>query len=155
MPKSEGEPLEYPNFKKMSDTLTLAFADSNREVYGMVTDVRFSGSTCVSLLTFGRKIYVANVGDSRAILIKAGSDDPKENCTGVPISRDHKPDDLDEAKVIHACGGRIDTYRDQNGAPIGPKRVWLKNEDIPGLAMTRSFGDGTAARVGVNAVPEI
>jgi len=33
--------------------------------------------------------------------------------------------------------------------------VWLKNEDIPGLAMTRSFGDATAARVGVNAIPEI
>lgn len=34
-------------------------------------------------------------------------------------------------------------------------RVWLKNEDIPGLAMTRSFGDGTAAKVGVTAIPEI
>lgn len=33
--------------------------------------------------------------------------------------------------------------------------MWLKNEDIPGLAMSRSFGDATAARVGVNAVPEI
>lgn len=33
--------------------------------------------------------------------------------------------------------------------------MWLKNEDIPGLAMTRSFGDATAARVGVNAIPEI
>jgi len=80
MPKAEGEPLEYPNFTKMKDTLTLAFADSNREVYGIVTDVRFSGSTCVSLLTFGRKIYVANVGDSRAILIKAANTaDPKNS----------------------------------------------------------------------------
>jgi serine/threonine protein phosphatase PrpC len=34
-------------------------------------------------------------------------------------------------------------------------RVWLKHEDTPGLAMTRSFGDSTACRVGVNAVPEI
>ena len=38
---------------------------------------------------------------------------------------------------------------------MGPERVWLKNEDIPGLAMSRSFGDQVAARVGVNAVPEI
>ena len=37
---------------------------------------------------------------------------------------------------------------------LGPLRVWLKNEDIPGLAMTRSFGDAVAARVGVTAVPE-
>ena len=35
-------------------------------------DVRFSGSTCVSIITYGNKIYVANVGDSRAILIRKG-----------------------------------------------------------------------------------
>lgn len=34
-------------------------------------------------------------------------------------------------------------------------RVWLKHEDIPGLAMSRSFGDSMACRVGVNAIPEI
>ena len=33
--------------------------------------------------------------------------------------------------------------------------MWLKNEDIPGLAMSRSFGDQVACRVGVNAVPEV
>jgi hypothetical protein len=31
--------------------------------------------------------------------------------------------------------------------------VWLKNEDIPGLAMSRSFGDEVASRVGVIAEP--
>jgi serine/threonine protein phosphatase PrpC len=34
-------------------------------------------------------------------------------------------------------------------------RVWLKNENLPGLAMSRSFGDSTACKVGVNAIPEI
>jgi hypothetical protein len=29
------------------------------------------------------------------------------------------------------------------------------HEDIPGLAMSRSFGDQAAAEVGVNAIPEI
>ena len=71
VPSEEGKPLDYPDFNKLHKTMTTAFADTNREVYGMVTDVRFSGSTCVSVLTFGRKIYVSNVGDSRAILIKA------------------------------------------------------------------------------------
>jgi serine/threonine protein phosphatase PrpC len=32
-------------------------------------------------------------------------------------------------------------------------RVWLKTDDIPGLAMTRSFGDEVAARVGVTCEP--
>ena len=76
-------------------------------------------------------------------------------CLVRSLSRDHKPDDPDEARVIHANNGRIDSYRDQLGNQIGPMRVWLKNEDIPGLAMTRSFGDAMAARVGVNALPEI
>ena len=76
-------------------------------------------------------------------------------CTARALSRDHKPDDPEEAKVINGKNGRIDSYRDQLGNQIGPMRVWLKNEDIPGLAMTRSFGDAIAARVGVNAVPEI
>jgi len=70
------------------------------------------------------------------------------------LSRDHKPDDKLEAEVIINSGGRIDSYRDPHGNALGPLRVWLKNEDIPGLAMTRSFGDMMAARVGVTAIPE-
>ena len=71
------------------------------------------------------------------------------------MTRDHKPCDPDEARHIEACEGRIDTYRDHQGNPLGPLRVWLKHEDIPGLAMTRSFGDAIACKVGVNAIPEI
>jgi len=37
----------------------------------------------------------------------------------------------------------------------GPKRVWLKNKPVPGLAMTRSIGDMAASSVGVTAEPEI
>ena len=36
----------------------------------------------------------------------------------------------------------------------GPLRVWLKNENLPGLAMTRSVGDSIAASVGVTWEPE-
>ena len=42
-----------------------------------------------------------------------------------------------------------------HGNPLGPLRVWHLKEDIPGLAMTRSFGDNAAAQVGVIATPEI
>ena len=34
----------------------------------------FSGSTCVSLLIFSRKLFIGNVGDSRAIIIKFNSE---------------------------------------------------------------------------------
>jgi len=144
----------YPSPDVMSTVFLKAFEQSNKEVYSMVSDVRFSGSTCVSVLTYGRKIYCPNVGDSRAIMIRANPGNPS-TCTAIALSRDHKPDDKDENAVILANNGRVDSYRDQLGNQIGPMRVWLKHEDIPGLAMSRSFGDSTAARVGVNAVPEI
>jgi serine/threonine protein phosphatase PrpC len=38
---------------------------------------------------------------------------------------------------------------------MGPARVWLKDQDIPGLAMSRSFGDEVAASAGTIAHPEI
>lgn len=37
----------------------------------MPQDTRYSGSTCVSVMTLGRKLYIANVGDSRGIVIKS------------------------------------------------------------------------------------
>jgi serine/threonine protein phosphatase PrpC len=69
-----------------------------------------SGSTCVSLLTYGRKIFIANVGDSRAIIARCliGSDQVSADA----LTNDHKPDDPNEAKVILANNGRIDSYRD-------------------------------------------
>ena len=78
------------------------------------TDIRFSGSTCVSVLTYGKRLYVANVGDSRAILIKASST-TDTHPQAVAMSRDHKPDDPIEAKVILENNGRIDSYRDEHG----------------------------------------
>ena len=111
---------------------------------------------------------MANVGDSRAIIIKQDPVDSKRKCSSFfsalhlildciarSLTRDHKPDDPEELKVIIAAGGRVDSYRDSQGKKVGPERVWLKHEDIPGLAMSRSFGDQVACRVGVNAVPEI
>jgi serine/threonine protein phosphatase PrpC len=62
---------EFPDSAIVNLALTKAFAESNQEVYKMVSDVRFSGSTCTSMITYGRKVYVANVGDSRTVLIKS------------------------------------------------------------------------------------
>jgi serine/threonine protein phosphatase PrpC len=37
----------------------------------------------------------------------------------------------------------------------GVYRVWLPNEDSPGLAMARAFGDFCLKSFGVNSVPEV
>lgn len=39
--------------------------------------------------------------------------------------------------------------------PIGPPRVWLRDVNLPGLCMTRSFGDNVGASVGVIDKPEV
>ena len=60
-----------------------------------------------------------------------------------------------EAERIIRSGGRIDSFRDQFGNALGPLRVWLKKENIPGLAMSRSIGDNIATSAGVIWEPEI
>lgn len=69
------------------------------------------------------------------------------------LSRDHKPSDKDESNRIINRNGRVEPFRDENGEFIGPARVWLKEDDIPGLAMSRSFGDQVAASVGCISEP--
>ena len=105
------------------------------------------------MFIYGRKVYCCNVGDSRTVIIRKA--DTEDKCKADALSKDHKPDDPKEAAHIIANRGRIDCFRDVFGHQVGPLRVWLKGEDIPGLAMTRSFGDSVAARVGVNAIPDI
>jgi serine/threonine protein phosphatase PrpC len=123
-------------------------------------DTNFSGSTAVSIVfpdnLYINPIYIANVGDSRAIVIKQNDN----SCNSASwayecLSRDHKPDERDEALRIIRFGGRIEQFKDREGKYVGPLRIWLSKENIPGLAMTRSFGDQLAATVGVVCEPEV
>ena len=70
-------------------------------------------------MTLGRKLYMANVGDSRGIAIKSLNSKDLNECSALRLTRDHKPDDEDEAKRIlennATPAGRIDSYRDHNG----------------------------------------
>jgi len=114
-------------------------------------NTHFSGSTCVSVIYTPERLMCANVGDSRAVLGRFVNDSWKSH----NLSRDHKPSDKDESKRIISRKGRIEAYRDEYDDFVGPARVWLMDEDMPGLAMSRSFGDRVAASVGVICEPEI
>lgn len=70
------------------------------------------------------------------------------------LTIDDKPNREDEQARIQVRGGRVEPFREISGAPIGPHRVWLKSENIPGLAMSRSIGDFVAQTVGVIPEPE-
>jgi len=114
-------------------------------------DSSFSGSTCVTLFYTPSRLICANVGDSRCVIGKFDG----QNWKSKNLSRDQKPSEQDEYDRIINSGGRIESFKDENGNYIGPERVWLKDEDVPGLAMSRSFGDEVAHTVGVITEPEI
>ena len=114
----------------------------------------FSGTTCVSIIYTPLKLICANIGDSRAVLGRF--DKNLKKWIAINLSRDHKPTEEDEARRIYKKGGRIKPYVDEEtGEEVGPQRVWVKDDDVPGLAMTRSFGDRVASIAGTICIPEI
>lgn len=131
----------------------------NLELSQINLDVKFSGSTLIVVLIKGNILYCANVGDSRALLARQIIESPEQSGSkkwmSIALSRDHKPDNKEESERIYKAGGRVEAYQDEDGNPAGPARVWLKNQDLPGLAMSRSMGDAVAASVGVICDPEI
>ena len=60
-----------------------------------------SGSCAIVVLIVGNKCYIANVGDSRAIL------STQEGSKIFALSRDHKPSDPLEKERIIKAGGQI------------------------------------------------
>ena len=115
----------------------------------------YSGSTCISILLKKNDIstvYVANVGDSRAIIVKENNNNI---WTFEQLSRDHKPTEEDEYKRIIEADGEIEAIEDDNGNWTGPLRVWEKGSEGPGLAMTRSLGDKVGTKIGVICTPEV
>ena len=138
---------------EVKDALAKSFETTNKGLYSdSGIDIYFSGSTCVTVLIVGNKIFCANVGDSRAVLARQVE---SGKIQGFPLNRDHKANEPDEHERIISNGGRVEAFKDQAGRYVGPQRVWHLNENIPGLAMSRSFGDHCAAQVGVIAEPEV
>ena len=147
--KSISNSADYP---QISNLISLTFVQTNINIVNDDNiDSTFSGTTCSSLIICPTKIISANLGDSRCVL---GKFDGK-NWKAKNLTRDHKPNEEDEKKRIIEKGGRIESYKDEDGEFAGPERIWLKDENVPGLAMTRSFGDDVAHSIGVISQPEI
>jgi serine/threonine protein phosphatase PrpC len=60
------------------------------------------GTTAVCALVTAQHLWVANCGDSRAVLCRGGS--------AVPMSVDHKPDLQEETERIRRAGGFVDRF---------------------------------------------
>ena len=139
-----------------------------------------SGTTAVFAVMTKAGVFVASVGDSRAVLgtsvlpvppVAAESRTSLEpdlmrrirelreviysDIKAAPLSKDHKPDDPEEMERIVKSGGQIHRSRTDDGGEGGPNRVWRPNEPYPGLAMSRSLGDTIAHSLGVSSEPTV
>lgn len=131
--------------EKIKTAIKEAFLQTDKEILALSERKKFElvGSTCVSVILHGNpklgtalRLVVSNLGDSRAVLCRAG--------TAVPVSEDHKPTRMDEKKRIERVGGlvlqvrgawRVATSTNPNSMNKAARR------EYQGLAMTRSFGD--------------
>lgn len=130
-------------FRKMCSSVQSMFQSDK-------TDYELSGTCAVMVLVKEDMIYTANLGDSRAVI---GSCSKDETCA-LEVSIDHKPTREKEKERIINSGGKIEkTVVDDK--EVGPYRVWKAEEDIPGIAISRSFGDLVAHKIGVSAEPEV
>jgi serine/threonine protein phosphatase PrpC len=107
----------------------------------------FSGTTAVATMLCGQVAFTAWAGDSRAIIGRGKG----PNAYPVELTHDQKPSRTDEKKRVRAQGGRVTRWKKN----IGPLRVWLPDDWIPGLAMTRSVGDTVLSQYGVVPTPEV
>ncbi|KAJ8491885.1 hypothetical protein OPV22_013606 [Ensete ventricosum] len=126
--------MKHPKF--LTD-IKLAISESYQRTDSDFLDAenntsRDDGSTASTAILVGKHLYVANVGDSRAVISKAGK--------AIPLSDDHKPNRIDERKRIENAGGFV---------------MWTGTWRVGGvLAMSRAFGNRLLKRF-VVAEPDI
>ena len=111
--------------------LSAAFSATN-EAFLVGSTADDSGCTACCVLLVNGVLYVANCGDSRAVLLGA-------DAAPLQLSVDHKPDDELEYERVEAAGGSVFDAEDGNGARVvGPK---VENGDYLMLGVARSIGD--------------
>uniref|UniRef100_A0A2C9UNX9 protein-serine/threonine phosphatase n=1 Tax=Manihot esculenta TaxID=3983 RepID=A0A2C9UNX9_MANES len=136
-------------FQTLKESFLKAFKVMDRElrVHANI-DCFCSGTTAVTLVKQGQYLVVGNVGDSRAVL---GTRDKDDSLVAVQLTVDLKPNLPAEAERIRKCKGRVFALQDEPEVA----RVWLPNNDSPGLAMARAFGDFCLKDFGLISVPDI
>ena len=155
----------HPDCKDL-DNVQQAFVDIFREIDDEVKDKAYlksthSGSTACVVLVHEKKVWAANVGDSRVVSArrcdnsKSGgrkSEHAKLKLKAVDWSKDQNANDIMERSRVIKSGGFV-TLPHEEGLPA---RIWLDKECTQiGLAMSRSIGDHALKSVGVISDPEV
>lgn len=94
------------------------------------------GSTAVNVLLVNRTMYIAHIGDSKAVLARQSRDSGA--LTALPLTKDHTAIDYDERLRLQKHGSVVRDGR-LNGL----------------LEVSRSFGDYQYKRQGVTCLPDV
>nr|GMD38892.1 probable protein phosphatase 2C 8 isoform X1 [Ipomoea batatas] len=100
------------------------------------------GATAVCVWVLGQTVFVANIGDAKAVLARSSQSDGSDGSTSlkaIVLTREHKAIYPQERARIQKAGGSVSS----NGRLQGR------------LEVSRAFGDRQFKKVGVVATPDI
>jgi len=132
-------------------------------------DDTYSGTTAICAAFIGNTMYVANIGDSRAIIAERHG----KRIVAFPLSLDQTPYRRDERERVKASGAAIMTFAMAEGIEPyvegwenkqndeesldgtgDPPRLFSPGTTEPGCAFTRSIGDSSGTHLGIIAEAE-
>ncbi|XP_022090343.1 integrin-linked kinase-associated serine/threonine phosphatase 2C-like isoform X1 [Acanthaster planci] len=114
---------------KLTDEAFLKQASAQKPVWK-------DGSTAVCVMAVNNVLYIANLGDSKAMLCRFNEQTQKLSL--IPLSKEHNPTMYEERMRIQKAGGTVKDGRVQGI-----------------LEVSRSIGDGRFKHCGVSCVPDI
>ncbi|XP_034693398.1 probable protein phosphatase 2C 65 isoform X2 [Vitis riparia] len=145
----ENKNFEYPLFPLWKASLIKSFEEMDEELGSNSTFDSFcSGTTAVTVIKQEDHLIIANLGDSRAVLCTRGN---RNQLVPVQLTVDLKPNLPNEAERIKNCKGRVFALPDESGV----YRLWMPDQNSPGLAMTRAFGDFCLKDYGLISIPDV
>uniref|UniRef100_A0A1A7YA71 Integrin-linked kinase-associated serine/threonine phosphatase 2C n=1 Tax=Iconisemion striatum TaxID=60296 RepID=A0A1A7YA71_9TELE len=139
-PSGEGENLD----KLIKKCLLDAFRQTDEDFLKKASSQKPAwkdGSTATCVLVVDDTVYVANLGDSRAVLCRmetSSAADGQKKSTTLSLSKEHNPTIYEERMRIQRAGGTV-----RDGRVLGV------------LEVSRSIGDGQYKRCGVISTPDI
>ncbi|TMW83635.1 hypothetical protein EJD97_001132 [Solanum chilense] len=143
------ELVKNKNFDKWKDVCLSSFKVMDKDIKSLEKlDCSCSGTTAVVAIRQDDDLIIANLGDSRAVLGRKTEEGVIE---AVQLTTDLKPSLPSEAERIRNCDGRVLALKEEPHI----QRVWLPHEDVPGLAMSRAFGDFMLKNYGIISKPDV
>lgn len=159
--------LSHPNYPQEGNLEDSNVEQAFKDIFQEIDDEtlmneklksKHSGTTACVILLQGNNVWVANVGDSRAVAARrapsatTSSANSGRKMLAIDWSKDQNVNDEVERLRVIQSGGFV-TISQEEGLP---SRIWLDKECSQiGLAMSRSVGDHALKHVGVISEPTV